>query len=213
MKKVWGSVAMLTATLLWGVAFSAQSRGMDFVEPMLFTSLRSAIGVIALVVVIMIFDLFREKTVDLVGQCRYSGSQKRVAGWRFVVRGGHHLCQYCPAVGVEVHHRREDRIPDGFVYRYRAGAGDFSQTQADMADVDIGGHGFEWSIFALRRYRFDKPGGMVRHCLCIHLFVAYTGDRPLCREVRLCAFELHPICRGICAGGVVVIDLRGTVGR
>lgn len=78
MKKVWGSVAMLTATVLWGVAFSAQSRGMDFVEPMLFTSLRSAIGVIALVVVVMIFDLFREKRLTLWGSAGTPEARKEL---------------------------------------------------------------------------------------------------------------------------------------
>ena len=53
MKKLWGSVAMVTATILWGVAFSAQSSGMRFVDPMLFTALRSLIGVAALVVLIV----------------------------------------------------------------------------------------------------------------------------------------------------------------
>ena len=58
---------MLTATVLWGIAFSAQSRGMDFVQPMLFTALRSIVGVAALVVVIALFDLVKFRKVTLWG--------------------------------------------------------------------------------------------------------------------------------------------------
>lgn len=67
MKKLWGTVAMLTATVLWGIAFSAQSRGMDFVQPMLFTALRSIVGVAALVVVIALFDLVKFGKLTLWG--------------------------------------------------------------------------------------------------------------------------------------------------
>ena len=56
MKKLWGSAAMIAATVLWGLAFSAQSSGMKFVEPMLFTAIRSVTGVFALVIVIVLFD-------------------------------------------------------------------------------------------------------------------------------------------------------------
>ena len=67
MKKFWGSLAMLIATVLWGISFSAQSTGMRFVEPMLFTAFRSAVAVIALSVVIMIFDLVRFKRLTVWG--------------------------------------------------------------------------------------------------------------------------------------------------
>ena len=82
MKKFWGSMAMLTATVLWGVAFSAQSSGMKFVEPMIFTSLRSLVGVLSLVVVIMVFDLCTEKRLTVWG------SAKSKAGQRELLLGG-----------------------------------------------------------------------------------------------------------------------------
>ena len=39
MQKFWGAAAMIAATLLWGFAFSAQSSGMRFIEPVVFTAL------------------------------------------------------------------------------------------------------------------------------------------------------------------------------
>ena len=78
MKKLWGSVAMVTATILWGVAFSAQSSGMRFVDPMLFTALRSLIGVAALVVLIMVIDLFRERRLMLWGSARTPAERREL---------------------------------------------------------------------------------------------------------------------------------------
>lgn len=76
MKKLWGSTAMIIATILWGVAFSAQSSGMKYLDPLVFTALRSAVGVIALIVVIMVLDLFKEKRLTLWGSARTALAKK-----------------------------------------------------------------------------------------------------------------------------------------
>ena len=76
MKKFYGSLAMLTATVLWGVAFSAQSAGMDHLGPWVFTTMRSVTGVLALLAVIMIFDLFREKRLTVWGNAKTPGERK-----------------------------------------------------------------------------------------------------------------------------------------
>jgi len=58
---------MLLATLLWGMAFSAQSRGMSFLGPMLFTALRSIVGTAALTVIIISADLLRRRRISFWG--------------------------------------------------------------------------------------------------------------------------------------------------
>ena len=73
---------MIIATILWGVAFAAQSRGMDYLDPMLFTALRSAVGVVSLCVVIMAFDLIREKRLT------FWGNAVTYAEKKFLVTGG-----------------------------------------------------------------------------------------------------------------------------
>lgn len=67
MQKFWGCTAMIIATVIWGFAFSAQSSGMKFVGPLLFVALRSVVGVLALILVCMVFDLFREKRLSIWG--------------------------------------------------------------------------------------------------------------------------------------------------
>ena len=44
MGKIFGTIAMLIATVIWGTAFSAQSRGADLMNPMFFIMLRSIVG-------------------------------------------------------------------------------------------------------------------------------------------------------------------------
>ena len=78
LKKFWGSAAMIIATVLWGVAFSAQSRGMDYLQPMLFTALRSIVGVGALCVVIMVIDFFRNKRLSFWGSAENPAEKKEL---------------------------------------------------------------------------------------------------------------------------------------
>ncbi len=82
MKKIHGTFAMLAATILWGFAFSAQSSGMKFVGPMLFVMLRSMVGVAALSVVIVIFDIVSGQKLSFWG--RAETFEER----RFMLTGG-----------------------------------------------------------------------------------------------------------------------------
>lgn len=53
-------ILLLTATI-WGVAFVAQSVGMDYVRPFTFNSVRSIIGGLVLVPVILVLDRKRRQ--------------------------------------------------------------------------------------------------------------------------------------------------------
>ena len=69
---------MLIATVLWGVAFSAQSRGMEYTGPVLFTALRSATGMLVLVAVTVCMDFFRKKPVSFFGEAKTVVARKRL---------------------------------------------------------------------------------------------------------------------------------------
>lgn len=51
-----GAALLLGASLIWGIAFVAQSAGMEFVGPYTFTATRSALAAFGLGVLILIFD-------------------------------------------------------------------------------------------------------------------------------------------------------------
>ncbi len=51
-----GVALLLSASLIWGIAFVAQSAGMEFVGPYTFTATRSALAALSLGILILIFD-------------------------------------------------------------------------------------------------------------------------------------------------------------
>ena len=73
---------MLIATVLWGFAVSAQACGMKHIGAMLFVSLRSIVGVLALSVTIMCFDLVRYKRLT------FWGNAKSIQEKKFLLAGG-----------------------------------------------------------------------------------------------------------------------------
>ena len=82
MGKISGIIAMLIATVIWGTGFSAQSRGAQLVDEMLFIMLRSIVGVLALIPVIAAFDLFRMKRFS------FWGNAATVQEKKFLLTGG-----------------------------------------------------------------------------------------------------------------------------
>ena len=67
---------MIAATLIWGVSFSAQSTAMRWMDPIPFTALRSLVGMLALALTAMIFDLVRDKRLSFWGRAE-SGAERR----------------------------------------------------------------------------------------------------------------------------------------
>ena len=55
-EKLRGSIALLSATLIWGSAFIAQSVGMDHIGPFTFQAVRCGLAVAFLVVLSLVFD-------------------------------------------------------------------------------------------------------------------------------------------------------------
>lgn len=60
--KIKNAVLLLLTATIWGVAFVAQSVGMDYVGPLTFNCVRSLIGGVVLLPCIWYFDRKREKT-------------------------------------------------------------------------------------------------------------------------------------------------------
>jgi len=67
MKKFISAIGLVIATLIWGSAFAAQRSAMQYVTPAVFTTLRSAAGVLALVPIVILFDLVTLRRVSFWG--------------------------------------------------------------------------------------------------------------------------------------------------
>lgn len=73
--RVSGSLYLLLAALIWGMAFVSQSKGMDYMGPLTFNGVRSLIGALVLVFYLFVTGkLNREK--------------RRNTDWRITLRGG-----------------------------------------------------------------------------------------------------------------------------
>ena len=76
MKKLTNSFLLLLTALIWGVAFLAQSVGMDFVGPFTFNGVRSFIGGLVLVPCIFIINKIRAKS----GEAQSSDKKTVIVG-------------------------------------------------------------------------------------------------------------------------------------
>ena len=80
-KKMRGNLMLLLTALIWGTAFVAQSAGMDHVQPFTYNGIRTLIGGIVLIPVILLFD--RLKSADT----RPSAEEQKVINKNSLVGG------------------------------------------------------------------------------------------------------------------------------
>ncbi|WP_455527748.1 DMT family transporter [Huintestinicola sp.] len=69
-KKFKGSIMLLMTSLIWGTAFVAQSEGMNYVGPFTYNAMRTLLGGIVLIPVIMLFRFLDRKSGG--GKSEYS---------------------------------------------------------------------------------------------------------------------------------------------
>lgn len=67
-KQIKGSIYLLTATIIWGSTFIAQSVGMDLIEPFTFQAVRCGLAVPFLAVVIFFFDKTKPQKKSYIQQ-------------------------------------------------------------------------------------------------------------------------------------------------
>ena len=78
-RNIKGSLCILTATLIWGSAFVAQSVGMDYIGPFTFQAVRCLIAVIGLLPIIGIRDHFLHDGKSFIG--RWASKKLWVSGF------------------------------------------------------------------------------------------------------------------------------------
>ena len=61
-KKMRGNLMLLLTALIWGTAFVAQSAGMDHVQPFTYNGIRTLIGGLVLIPVILLFDKIKPES-------------------------------------------------------------------------------------------------------------------------------------------------------
>ena len=77
-KQFSGAILLLLCTMIWGLAFVAQSVGMDYIGPFTFQAIRCALAVIGLLPICMIIDRFKKDGKTFL--CRWKDKKLWVAG-------------------------------------------------------------------------------------------------------------------------------------
>ena len=75
-KSLFGILILLLTAFIWGLAFIAQTKGLENVGPFTFSATRMLIGGIALLPIIVAVDMKKLKKADREGKWRYKGSLK-----------------------------------------------------------------------------------------------------------------------------------------
>lgn len=86
--KLKGSIALLIASVIWGFAFVSQKLGMEFMDPISFNGIRSVLGSLFLLPIILIISRYRYKKAPEV---KKSDSDK---GAKMLIIGGL-ICGFC----------------------------------------------------------------------------------------------------------------------
>ncbi len=60
MQKLKGNIMLLLASLIWGISFIAQSKGVEQITPIAFNGIRTMLGAIVLIPVILIVDISKK---------------------------------------------------------------------------------------------------------------------------------------------------------
>ena len=197
MKKmaIGSSLLLFLAACIWGVAFVAQSVGMEYMGPFTFNGTRFLIG----------------GTVLLPHGIRDSGGA--YVERRDLLRTGHLLCFFEPADRHHVHYGRKSRIYYDAVYYYRARVRAVPAQESGGEGLEGGAGGSSWNVSALhKREFFHWEGGCFGLPLCRYFFDTYCGDRSFFTENRRSSPFLHPVlygghylyCRGFYDGTAVL---------
>ena len=72
--RIKGNLMLLTAAFIWGTAFVAQSKGMDFIGPFTFNTVRNYVAFIVLIPIIFLF-----KTINPSSE-NYGGTKELIKG-------------------------------------------------------------------------------------------------------------------------------------
>lgn len=76
-KRLKGNLLLLTAALIWGLAFTAQRAGMDYVGPLTFTCSRFTLSVLVLIPVVRLMDRSSKKELENSGAEKPSPEEEK----------------------------------------------------------------------------------------------------------------------------------------
>ncbi|MBP6492551.1 MAG: DMT family transporter, partial [Clostridia bacterium] len=87
MKQFKGSILLLITAMIWGSAFVAQRAGMEYIGPFTFNGIRSIVGFLVLIPVILMLDAQREKENKAKGILKLTEAEKQAQKKTLLIGG------------------------------------------------------------------------------------------------------------------------------
>ncbi|MBR5536344.1 MAG: DMT family transporter [Clostridia bacterium] len=82
-KKMRGNLMLLLTALIWGTAFVAQSAGMEHVQPFTYNGIRTLIGGLVLIPVIVLFDIMKPASERMSSETQKATNKRSLIGGVF----------------------------------------------------------------------------------------------------------------------------------
>ena len=182
---VRNSLLLLLTATIWGIAFVAQSVSMDYIGGFTFNSIRSLIGSLTLLPVILL--LSKPKSAEEKNRPQTSSNQK------ILITGG--IC--CGIIlWNQIHNCRKSRIYYCLLYYHRSCNRHFSQKKMQPVYLDCC-----HSVSVRSLSSLPDPGRGICYWkrrtsgsgLCFSFFHTYSGHRSFLASCRRCKNVLHPV--------------------
>ena len=174
-------VLLLTATI-WGVAFVAQSVGMDYVGPFTFNAARSILGGLTLIPVIIIGERVKANRTGNGAEkgrvpCSREGQKNIATGWLLV--WSYAVSGIEPsAAGNPIHLCRESGVFNRHVYRACTHRWNLFPEESRTSELDWCGPCGVWNVSTMyqARGRRNSSGRFAAYGMCTGVHRAYFGD-------------------------------------
>ena len=213
------SALLLLTACIWGVAFVAQSVGMEYVGPFTFNFVRSILG--GLVLIPCIFFLKREKKAkaEKVSEEEKKSTAKNTAGRRDLLWCRPVPGKQFPADRHPIYNRRKSRFHYSVLYCDRSGDRTFYEEEMQSDDLAVGASGSCGFVSALhKRTVFNWIRRYSGICLCDSVFSTYPDRGLFFAEGGRCEDVLHPVsgvrsvirhCDALCGTAAVIRSASG----
>lgn len=132
-KSFKSSLLLFLAAFIWGVAFVAQSVGMDYVGPFTFNAVRCFVGSLVLIPVIF---WNQKRTAKKVDKDTLHDSTKREHSWRYLLWYSVFYCDFFATNRNFIYFSRKSRIYYRTLYRDRSDSGYLFETKSKFKNLD-----------------------------------------------------------------------------
>ena len=176
-----GVVLLLLTALIWGTSFVAQSEGMESVDAFTFQGIRTLLGSLVLVPVILLKSRAERKSLDAAGKKARNSQNKKT--WIYGSILGVALCIATNFQQYAFYHSTAGKIAFITAHVLCSHRGTFLQKKNSTFNMDLHCHGICWPLFPefykRQRFWFPQQGRHTGLHLCHFLYGSDSIDRKI----------------------------------